>query len=182
MKPSPLQLKEVNFIKFSVEAETAQDNGPVRAIDFNFNGVTFKEGFEIENKSDESKRRYVLFLQFSIENETGTRCPYKLDAHVIGLFEVAKSYAPADPNGIEDLVRVNGASMLYGMIRDEVLALTSRSVHGTLVLPTVNFLDYKIKPGESPAEPKLAKAPARKKQPRKSIKQKPPEAIAPNQD
>lgn len=46
-----------------------------------------------------------------------------------------------------NLISVNGCSMLYGAIREQVMNITARSVHGMLVLPTASFKD-KIKEEE----------------------------------
>ena len=44
---------------------------------------------------------------------------------------------------IEDLVVVNGTSMLWSAIREQVCNLTARMPAGQIMLPTVNFHDLK---------------------------------------
>ena len=46
----------------------------------------------------------------------------------------------ADP---EDLAAVNGASMLWSAVREQVLTITSRMRAGPVVLPSVHFHDLK---------------------------------------
>ncbi len=38
-------------------------------------------------------------------------------------------------------LRLNGASILYGLLRAQVAQITAQSVHGQFLLPTLNFLE-----------------------------------------
>ncbi len=42
-----------------------------------------------------------------------------------------------------DLIVVNGASMIYGSIREMISNVTSRSMAGPLLLPSLSFIDSK---------------------------------------
>ena len=67
---------------------------------------------------------------------------------------------------IENIVVVNGTSMLWSAIREQVCTLTARMPAGQLMLPTVNFLDLKRKRDDNSgneARNKKAKATARRK-------------------
>ena len=64
------------------------------------------------------------------------------------------------------VVVVNGTSMLWSAIREQVCTLTARMPAGQLMLPTVNFLDLKRKRDDNSgneARNKKAKATARRK-------------------
>jgi len=37
--------------------------------------------------------------------------------------------------------RINGAAILYGMLRGQVAQITAQSVHGQFLLPTANFIE-----------------------------------------
>lgn len=43
----------------------------------------------------------------------------------------------------EDLAAVNGTSLLWSAVREQVLSLTSRMPAGPVMLPTMNFYDLK---------------------------------------
>jgi hypothetical protein len=63
------------------------------------------------------------------------------------------------PNGAEklgqpeDLAIVNGTSLLWSAIREQVLSLTARMRAGPVMLPTVHFHDLKKQAPQQPAAP-----------------------------
>ena len=42
---------------------------------------------------------------------------------------------------IDKFMRLNGAAILYGLLRAQVAQITAQSVHGQFLLPTVNFAE-----------------------------------------
>jgi preprotein translocase subunit SecB len=59
---------------------------------------------------------------------------------------------------------VNGASLLYGAVREMVSTITSRSAHGPLLLPSLNFQDLAShKPDEVAPTALPSSAPAKRK-------------------
>lgn len=68
-----------------------------------------------------------------------TPTPYAIDIGVIGLFNVLPTL---DKNKREGLLTANGASILYGAIREMVTSMTSRFAPGPLTLPGMNFEDH----------------------------------------
>ncbi|MDO9010192.1 MAG: protein-export chaperone SecB [Gallionella sp.] len=109
---------------------------------FDFDGVQITEGvdFSILDDNKDDPRQFALKFRIALENEIGKAAPYDVDIEVAGVFSIISDMPAADR---EDFVRVNGCAVLYGAIRDQVLTLTSRSARGALMLPTVNFLDYR---------------------------------------
>lgn len=162
MQPSPLQLLKLCFSGIRVLPDQNNFNEEITR-GFDFNGVCIREVTEtilVEEESDSSI--YRVILRIAIENEEGKKAPYQVDICAYGDFHVNEKVPAEDrPN----LVTVNGCSMLYGAIRELVMTLTSRSSHGMLTLPSVNFLD-KIKKQSTP-EPARAPASAPTKTPKK---------------
>ena len=78
--------------------------------------------------------------------------PYHGAAEIVGIFTVDPAW-PA--NKSEELARINGASLLYGAVRETLLALTARSTHGEFLLPTLSFLESKAP--ATPAKPTRSK-------------------------
>lgn len=119
-----------------------------------WNGVNFasKVDFGWADGQGEDPRAYVIRLHLQIKNETGRLTPYNVDVEAIGYFDLLGDVPLADR---EDIGKVNGASLLYGVLREVVLSLTIRSPWGPLVLPSVNFIDLR-----APAHPKTERVEA----------------------
>lgn len=140
MRPSPLQLQHVIYTKVSVLPYSSEKDTPMRAASFNFDGVNIFATVGIARKQGQEKdpRDFLVNLEIVIDNKKGKPAPYGIDIGVIGLFNVLPSL-PKEKR--EDLLTVNGASILYGAIREMVLGLTSRFGAGGLTLPGMNFED-----------------------------------------
>jgi len=143
MQPSKLQLQELFYLTIKVAARPGTTEDATGAP-FDFNGVNIAEGVELsvidENKDD--PKLFALKLRIVIENKEGKSAPYDVDVEAAGIFAVIPSMPLAER---EEFVLVNGCSVIYSAIRDQILTLTSRSARGPLVLPTVTFLDYRDK-------------------------------------
>jgi len=64
--------------------------------------------------------------------------PYSGSIVMEGFFRVHDSVAE---DIMPKIVAINGASILYGSARDYIALITSRSVNGEFVLPSVSFSD-----------------------------------------
>jgi len=112
----------------------------MRAVGFNFEGVNIhaKVGTALKKGQEDDPRDFLVNLEIVIDNKEGKPSPYQVDVGVVGVFSVLPSL-PKEKR--EDLLTVNGASILYGAIREMVLSLTSRFAGGALTLPGMNFED-----------------------------------------
>ena len=124
---SPLQLKEHRFTQFSVEAIATGLPGA---------GTQVKTQYSV-GRSDTDKHlwRVILKAEFG-PSEEQKDCPYRGHVEMIGWFAVSEKW-PEDKT--EELVKVNGASILYGAIREMLLTVTARSSHDAFMLPTMSF-------------------------------------------
>lgn len=163
MKPSPVQLLQLMFKHVRVELDPshlpAEMVNPLTSA-FTFDGVNLQSevGFGLADAEHERGKMYFVELRVVVDNEpvgdqTEQRfCPYKIDVAAVGTILIPKSAEVlADP---EDLASVNGASLLWSAVREQVLTITSRMNAGPVMLPTVHFHDLK-KPSAS-AEPAAA--------------------------
>ena len=163
MQPSPIQLKYMQYLGIKVLTREFTATKGESAQDFNFEGVTIGERVGIVVMGDkEDPRMFAIRLHITIANEEGKTAPYDVDVEVAGSFSISDKIPKENR---EELVLVNGCSMLYSAIRDQIMTLSARFHHGVMILPTVNFLD-KVKPKESSdtsakARPKVS-APKRK--------------------
>jgi hypothetical protein len=141
MRPSQLQLLDLVYLNIKITSRQLIE-GENAALPFDFDGVQITEGadFSILDDDKDDPRQFALKFRIALENKIGKAAPYDVDIEVAGVFSIISDMPAADR---EDFVRVNGCAVLYGAIRDQVLTLTSRSARGALMLPTVNFLDYR---------------------------------------
>jgi|TARA_R110001583_G_scaffold193799_1_gene363118 preprotein translocase subunit SecB len=135
---SPLQLKQLLFVRVHVEAENSEKfPDGIWAPEFDFAGVRLGHHIDVTpaEKLENGRFQYVIAVIFQVFNEDAESqaCPYILDIEARALFEMR----PMENEEKRDsLVRVNGASMVIGAIREQVTLLTSRCLYGPLTLPS----------------------------------------------
>ena len=120
-----------------------------RVVHQSSDGVTIQTEFGIGDADPDHDRGRVYFmsLQVVIDNSPNPEvkdqkfAPYRIDIAVEGLVLVPKGAEKLGPP--EDLASVNGAVMLWSVVREQVLTLTSRMRAGPVMLPTVHFHDLK---------------------------------------
>jgi preprotein translocase subunit SecB len=160
MKFSPVQLLQVAFTRVRVEIDAA--HAPAEPLNpfthvFVFDGVNIATEFSFGEVDPDHERGqlYRVNLQVVVDNvplpeQTGqTFSPYQIDIEVGGVVAIPRGAEQLGPP--QDLASVNGASLLWSAIREQVLTLTSRMSAGPAMLPTVHFHD--LKKGPPPAAP-----------------------------
>ena len=158
MKPSPVQLMQLMFKHVKVELDPAhlpaEVPNPLTSV-FTFDGVSLQSEVGIGEADPDHERGTVFFVELRVvvdnepnpDNKDQKYAPYKVDVAVEGVVlipMVVDQLADA-----EDLAAVNGASMLWSAVREQVLTITSRMRAGPVVLPSVHFHDLK-KRNEAP--------------------------------
>ena len=138
---SPLQLKAYAFTAISVRVipDGQSDNEPT---------LTHKINFENDQASP-NEWRLMIYINVS-SAKIDKPFIYDIEVAVQGLVEVNSNF-PKEKR--EHLAVVNGMGLLYSATREMVVNLTSRSAHGPLNLPILNFVeivgnsqDPKVKP------------------------------------
>ena len=100
-----------------------------------------KNGFETSHiivvlQDEEDPTRWRTKFGIKIENmSTDQPAPYVGEITVAGTFKLAENF-PAEKT--KQMVYLNSGAILYGAIRELVLTLTSQSIHGELILPTID--------------------------------------------
>lgn len=150
MKPSPLTLHGIEFVR--VHVETDLESEIRRADQFDFDGTTLN--WALDHGRNEEDGTWWVVVGFGTESKDGEpRCPYVLDVQALGIVSVSEQY-PAEKH--ESLACDYGAALVYGAIREMVTNITSRSLAGPLTLPTPSFvgaLELKHPAGsETPSE------------------------------
>jgi len=159
MKPSPIQLLRLNFKHVNVALDPSHQPpeipNPLEAV-FTFDGVTIHTEVGVgEAQPGDTGQFYFLELRVVVDNQPQPEAsnqkfsPYTIDIATEGVVLV--------PNGAEklgapeDLAVVNGTSLLWSAVREQVLSLTARMRVGPVMLPTVHFHDLKKQVTAPPA-------------------------------
>ena len=143
LKPSPIQLLSQDVLGVRLDATVDQDEfgGSQLSVE--------RETHPIKDQPD----CWALKLRIKFDAADSTHPPeYLGEIELIGYYRVHKHYKQ-DP---EKLIRITGASMLYGVAREMISSITARSANGMLTLPSVSFFE------ESPKK-KAAKKATKKK-------------------
>lgn len=175
MKIAPIQLLQVVFKKVQIEVD--DQHAPSEPLNlsttvFVFDGVNFNTTFGIGlvDPNHERGQMFLIRLHVVVDNQFANEVserkfsPYLIDVEVRGVVVVLKG---AEKLGTpEDLAAVNGASLLWSAVREQVLAVTSRMVAGPVTLPTMNFHDLKKQtpPAAVLEDPTKKAKPSRRKQ------------------
>lgn len=176
MKAAPIQLHQLSFRRVSVEVNVATlDADRPSQVDQNlaFDNVLIATHVSLlpVTKEDSEGKEFLLTLRVVIDNKVpddgsaSKPSPYLVDIEAGAIIRVAKG---AETLGdIEDIVVVNGTSLLWSAIREQVCNLTARMPLGLATLPTVHFQDLRKQRAESTApqvkqsKPRVSKSRAR---------------------
>lgn len=152
MKPSPVQLLQLMFKHVRVELDPKhlppEIPNPLISV-YTFDGVSIQSEVGLGEADPHHERGTVYFVELrvivdNVPNADTTDqkfSPYTIDVAVEGIILIPKGAEKlADP---EDLAAVNGASLLWSAVREQILNLTSRMRAGPVVLPTMHFHDLK---------------------------------------
>lgn len=151
---SPIQLKHLVFSKFSVEIAASEDpDTPIWAPELDATNFEYQTTIEVSYRHDQSSdpKDFIVELSFNTVNSENSHPPYIIDIVANGWFELDDTFPPEQR---EELVRVNGGSLIMSSIRELLMQTTSRFIYGQFLLPTFRF---------PPSKPKNTK----KQQPKK---------------
>ncbi|MCK5132862.1 MAG: hypothetical protein KAR40_11995 [Candidatus Sabulitectum sp.] len=86
-------------------------------------------------KNQDDEYNYKLTLGVKVVPEG---FGWSIDVEIVGIFSFPKGTSISDMEGI---VRVNGCTILYGLLRGHLASVTGAFPSGPYVLPTVNMLE-----------------------------------------
>ncbi len=149
MKPSPLRLDRHFVSHIHVDASPgATHKGELR--------VDVKPTCTQRKKDDPLQWMVSLRVEFAT---TGKEPPaYSGNCEFVGLFTVSDKF-PKDK--VEQLVRVNGASLLYAAAREMIAGITARGPWPMIILPSVSFVEPAAQSNTNPDSPAKAVTEAR---------------------
>jgi len=162
MKLSPLQLLHSHFTTVSIIAkeevtsEVSEESGAQYPKVLGSDVVTEVTLGVPDDEND--PHQFVVKLGVSSNTDANASIPYRFAVQMEGIFEIEHDGTMEERTR---LVVINGASMLFGSIREQSLTLTSRHKHGPLLLPSLDFRSLGPEPESEPAE-NVRKSPEKK--------------------
>lgn len=86
------------------------------------------------HRSRERKNLFRLVFRFGLVSLTPVPMGYELDSEIIGYFSFPED---TPEKNMQELIRYNGCTILYGILRGQIAGITGSFPHDKLVLPTV---------------------------------------------
>lgn len=138
MQASKLQLETYHLNRISViPRPDAQATALGQYADFS--NVMFGSDVSLQELKaiDGPDVRQGLSLKLTAQPGEGSTFPYDIEMEMLGVFN-ADGFPEADR---DVMLLVNGASMLYGAMREMLMTITYRCMHGPVLLPSVHFVE-----------------------------------------
>lgn len=135
MKPAPISLLEyfASDLAFSANPKFS----PEKPTEIKKNEFGVDIGLQLA-PNESVDHRWQLTMEIKHQAAPETNFPYSFRLVLVGFFSVAERVKPEDE---ERTVKIQGASVLYGMAREIVRAVTGRGPHRPVMLPTVSFYE-----------------------------------------
>jgi len=137
MKVSPIQLTDYFLTDLRLSANPKFDAKQEVSISFDNFEVTIEA-----SHAPKSKRDWQICLKLNHQPPAGANVPYRFNAEIVGFLLVHPEF-PEDR--IERLVKTNGASMLFGALREIIRDSTARGPYSALFLPSTSFYEPETK-------------------------------------
>jgi preprotein translocase subunit SecB len=175
MQPSPLDLVYYHLTEINVTPDKDFDSQESKSLYPDFEDADFSAQVRLAAPVGETDPyEFMLKLQLTGQAKEGRHFPYRFSISTEGVIRYTGDKLIDER---KELVAINGAAMLYGALREQLLSITSRFQNGPMMLPTVNFLDLRRpKPTSEPKQTiskKVTGKPARKP---RAKKEKPSES------
>jgi preprotein translocase subunit SecB len=133
---SPIQLVEHKILRIHFDT---------RKIEGDSAEMIFSHAISASPQNEEGTKWLVrLDVQFKPDPNKND-VPYIGEIAVVGAFTLPDDF-PKDK--ASEMVHVNGGAILYGTVRELLTSITSRGIHGSVMLPTVNAGCFLPKPAE----------------------------------
>lgn len=101
--------------------------------------VDVSYGFDYDvSRHVSAKHRYRLRFRVDSQSLTPEPIGYALDCEIVGFFSFPESTPQKD---VDCLIRHNGCTILYGILRGQLATITGSFPHRKLILPTVMMED-----------------------------------------
>lgn len=113
------------------------------------------------------KQRFRLAFRLASKSKTSTPVDYSLDCEIVGFFEFPED---ATEESMQSLIRLNGCTILYGILRGQLANITGSFPRRKMVLPTVMMEKVVNDIEQEKTRTRQASLPAKKKAVKKAPK------------
>lgn len=139
MKAQPSPLKCLSYFITELVLTANPKHNPENPIKLDFADLTITATTErLEAKSPKSRNwRVALRILQNISDEK-KNCPYNFAVSLLGTFAVHPEYPESK---LEQLVKINGSSILYSSARQMLWDIMGNGPFRPLIFPTVSFVD-----------------------------------------
>lgn len=94
----------------------------------------FSFGYDVARHKTELRRFLLTFTMHTAQKEKTPLVGYEIDCQIVGLFTFVEGVDEAE---MQQLIRINGCTILYGILRGQIAGVTGSFVGGKFNLPTV---------------------------------------------
>ena len=123
---SPIQLIDEKILRINLDT---------RQVESETSELVFSHAISACER-EEQKGTWLVRLDVHFKPEpAATSGPYIGEIAVVGIFSLAEDFPAAKA---KEMVYLNGGAILYGTIRELLTNLTSRAIHGAILLPTLD--------------------------------------------
>lgn len=154
MQLSPLQLLEYTFDGLSIMPV----EGYVADPEFSTGLVFFPGKLALSADTglallteEASYSDFGVRLTLRVGPKKDSLAPYQVQVSVRGVVRMHLTQASGQAEERRVRALVNGVSLLYGIAREMVSNITSRSTHGQLLLPSLSFADLALHGASDPS-------------------------------
>ena len=114
------------------------------------------------------RNRFRLAFRVAVKSKTPTPVDYSLDCEIVGLFRFPEDSTEETMQG---LIRLNGCTILYGILRGQLANITGAFPRQKLILPTVMMEEVVNEVEREKAQAREAIPSGGRRSPKKAAKQ-----------
>ncbi len=151
MKPARISL--IDYFATDLLLGTNHAFSPEHPVKFEEKHFVVTTAVRKNEAAPRDGRRWQITLEIRHQPAPDVNFPYAYRIVLVGQFGVHDGVQSEDE---ERFVRIQGASVLYGMAREIVRALTGRGPYRPVILPTMNFYEQKQDVPSSTAKSEVA--------------------------
>lgn len=132
MRPSPISLQDITFLKVNLDVNKKFKDAPG---EYDFNATRCR--YSIQHGKGKGENEWWVGFDFEVLEGEKKSPPYTLQVIAMGVFSISQQI-PEDRR--EELIFENGAALVYGAIREMVTNISYRFPMSRLMLPTLSFI------------------------------------------
>jgi preprotein translocase subunit SecB len=99
--------------------------------------VEHKFDYDVYRNSGQ-KNLFRLVFRFALSSQTPVPVGYALESEIVGYFSFPEG---TSEENMQALIRYNGCTILYGILRGQIASIAGSFPHAKLILPTVMMED-----------------------------------------